>query len=73
VDIEESPYTRGSATLATEKNQEISAETIAAKNPKVDLKVVEEARGYIAERRANGRPQRGYNLASGHSRYVVKG
>lgn len=40
-------------------------------NPKVDLKIVEEARTFIAERRAQGRPQRGYNLASGHSRHVV--
>jgi hypothetical protein len=53
--------------LATEKDFKTSAETIAANNPKVDLKVVEEARDFIAERRANGRKQRGYNLASAHS------
>jgi hypothetical protein len=56
--------------LAKSKSK-TSAETIAANNPKVDLKIVEEARGFIAERRAKGRPQRGYNLASGHSRHVV--
>lgn len=72
MDTGESPYTRGSATLATEKRHEISAEAIAAKNAKVDLKVVEEARDLIAERRANGRQPRGYNLAYGHSRYAVE-
>jgi hypothetical protein len=50
----------------------IGAEAIAAKNAKVDLKVVEEARDLIAERRANGRQPRGYNLAYGHSRYAVE-
>jgi hypothetical protein len=48
-----------------------SAETMAANNPKVDLKIVEEARNFIAQRRAQGRPQRGYNLASGHSRHIA--
>lgn len=48
-----------------------SAETIAANNPKVDLKLVEEARSFIAERRANGREQRGYNLASAHSQHLA--
>lgn len=54
-----------------EKKFQTSAKTMAANNPKVDLKIVEEARDLIAERRAQGRPQRGYNLASGHSRHVV--
>lgn len=58
--------------MATKRDQEISAEAIAAKNAKVDLKVVEEARDLIAERRANGRQPRGYNLAYGHSRYAVE-
>jgi hypothetical protein len=52
--------------LATENGFKPNAESIAAKNPKIDLKVVEEARSLIAERRANGRQQRGYDLASPH-------
>ena len=54
-----------------ENKFQTSAEALAAMNPKVDLKIVEEARDFIAERRAQGRPQRGYNLASGHSRHVA--
>jgi len=49
----------------------MNAETIAANNSQVDLKLVEEARGLIAERRAKGRPRRGYNLASPHSRSLA--
>ena len=55
----------------TKKSFKTSAATVAAKNPKVDLEVVEEARAFIAERRAKGRPRRGYNLASSHSRKRV--
>jgi hypothetical protein len=57
--------------MATKKDFKTSAETVAANNPGVDLKVVAEARGLIAERRANGRPRRGYDLATGHSRHGV--
>jgi hypothetical protein len=54
--------------LATKKKFEPSAEAIAATNPKVDLGLVQEARILLAERRAQGRERRGYNLASPHSR-----
>jgi len=57
--------------LASEARFKTNAETIAASNSKVDLKLVEEARDLIAERRANGRPRRGYNLASPHSRSLA--
>jgi hypothetical protein len=53
--------------LAGEGRFKTSATAIAAKNPKVDLKIVKEARDYIAERRAGGRLKRGYTL-SPHSK-----
>lgn len=58
--------------MVTETDFKINADTIAANNPKVDLKVVEEARNQIAERRANGRQRRGYTLASPHSRKLTR-
>jgi hypothetical protein len=54
--------------LAGEERFKADAKVIAEKNPKVDLRIVKEARGIVAERRAEGRPRRGYSLASPHSR-----
>lgn len=50
-----------------------SLTAIGERNPKVDLKLVEEAQALLAERRAKGRPRRGYNLASSHSRHLAQG
>jgi len=57
--------------LASEAKFKTDTETIAASNSKIDLKLVAEARDLIAERRANGRRRRGYDLASPHSRSLA--
>jgi hypothetical protein len=55
---------------AGEERFKTNVEAIAAKNPKVDLKIVREAREIVAGRRAEGRQRRGYSLAPPHSRSV---
>jgi hypothetical protein len=55
---------------AGEERFKTNAEAIAAANPKVDLKIVKEARAIVAERRAEGRQRRGYSLVPPHSRSV---
>lgn len=56
--------------MAGEERFKTDVKAIAAKNPKVDMKIVKEARGIVAERRAEGRQRRGYSLAPPHSRSV---
>lgn len=56
--------------MAGEERFKTDVKAIAAKNPKIDMKIVQEARDIVAERRADGRHRRGYSLAPPHSRSV---
>ncbi len=56
--------------MAGEERFKTDVKAIAAKNSKIDLKIVAEARAIVAERRAEGRQRRGYSLAPPHSRSI---